>query len=94
MPDHHAQFLIVENQSKLSENKKENQLYCDFQEIEKKNTTSVQLENLNWEAELLLERSSINSSSELLINKVNRLNNFWVPVQKIYNKRKKTLCKS
>ena len=32
---HHVQFLIMENQCNLSKNKKENQLYLDFQEIEK-----------------------------------------------------------
>ena len=36
LSDHHAQFLSMENQPKLSKNKKEDQLYRDFQEIEKK----------------------------------------------------------
>ena len=35
---------------------------------------SEQLENVDWEFELLLERNNINLSSELLINKVI---NFW-----------------
>ena len=36
LSDHHAQSLIIKNQLKLSENKKEDQLYRDFQGIEKK----------------------------------------------------------
>ena len=34
LSDHHAQFLIMENQPNLSENKKEYQLCREFQEIE------------------------------------------------------------
>ena len=38
LSDHHAQFLIMEN---LSETKKEDQLCCDFQEIEKKQNYDI-----------------------------------------------------
>ena len=48
---------------------------------------------MDGESELRLERNNINLSSELLINKVGRLINFWAPLQKIPNKRKKTLNK-
>ena len=94
LSDHHAQFLIMENQRNLSESKRKDQLCCDFQEIGKnKIIISEQLENVNWEYELRLEHNNINLSSELLINKMDRLINFWASLQKISNKRKKTLNK-
>ena len=94
LSDHHAQFLILGNQHNSIENNKEQQLYRDFQEIEKKkDTISEQLENIDWEAELRLERNNVNLSSELLIIKVNKLINFWAPLQKVSNKRKKALNK-
>ena len=84
----------MENQPNIPENKKEDQLYREFQEVEKnKNTTFEQLENVDWETDLRLECNNINLSSELLINKVDRLINFWAPLQKISKKRKKTLNK-
>ena len=46
--DHHVQFLILGNQHNSIENNKEEQLYQDFQEIEKnKDTISAQLENID-----------------------------------------------
>ena len=76
LSNHHAQFLIMENQPNLSESKKEGQLCCDFQEIEKnKIIISKQLQNVDWESELRLECNNINLSSELLINKVDLLIN-------------------
>ena len=94
MSDHHAQFLILGNQHNSIENNKEDQLYRDFQEIEKnKDTIFEQLENIDWEAELGLEHNNVNLSLELLIIKVNRLINLWAPLQKVSNKRKKALNK-
>ena len=85
----------MENQLNLSESKKEDQLCCDFQEIEKKYIyISEQLENVDWESELHLECNNISLSSDLLINKVDRLINFWAPLQKISNEKKKALNKS
>ena len=84
----------MENQRNLSESKRKDQLCRDFQAIGKnKIIISEQLENVNWEYELCLERNNINLSSELLINKVDRLINFWASLQKISIKRKKTLNK-
>ena len=85
LSDHHAQFIIIENQPNLSESKKESPLYRDFQEIA---TGKCGLGM--W---LCLERNNINLSSELLTNKVDRLMNFWASLQKILRKRKKTLNK-
>ena len=95
LSDHHTQFLIIKNQSNLSESKKEDQLSRDFQEIEKnKIIISEQLQNVDWESEFRLECNNISLSSELLINKVDRLIKSWTPLQKISNKRKKALNKS
>ena len=52
---------MLGNQHNSFENNKEDQLYRDFQEIKKnKVTISEQLENIDWEAELRLERSNVN----------------------------------
>ena len=85
----------MENQPNLFESKKEDQLiYREFQEIDKnKITISEQLENVDWESELLSERNNINLSSELSINKADRPINFSAPLQKISKKRKKALNK-
>ena len=72
LSDHHSQFLILGNQHNSIKNNKEDQLYRDFQEIEKnKDTISEQLKNIDCEAELHSERNNVNLSSELLIIKVN-----------------------
>ena len=54
-----------------------------------KDTISEKLQNIDWEAEPHLERNNVNLSSELLITKVNKLINFWAPLQKVSNKREK-----
>ena len=66
LSDHHVQFLMVGNQCNSSENNKEDQLYHSFQEIEKTELCNT---------ELCLECNNFNLSSELLINKVDRLKN-------------------
>ena len=65
LSNHHAQFLILGTAiPRLTAI--EEQLYRDVQEIEKKkDTISEQLENIDWEAELRLERNNVNLSSEL-----------------------------
>ena len=85
----------MKNEPNLSESKKEDQLSCDFQEIEQnKIIIPEQLQNVDWESEFRLECNNISLSSELLINKVDRLIKSWTPLQKISNKRKKALNKS
>ena len=92
LSDHHAKFLILGNQHYSIENNKEDQLHRDFQEIEKnKDTISEQLKNFDWEAELRSGRNNVSLSSELLIIKVDKLINFWAPLQKVSNKRKKAI---
>ena len=56
--DHHAQFLIMKNQPNISENKKEDQLYREFQEIKKLYIISKQLENVDSGSELRLEHGN------------------------------------
>ena len=70
------------------------QMFRDFQEIEKKkNTISSLLENVNWVSELRLNRNDVNLSSGLFLRKVEKLINFWAPFQKVSNKQKKVLNK-
>ena len=77
MSDNHAQFLILRNEHKPLENSKKDQIYWDFQQIEKnKDTAFEQMENIDWEAELPIERNNFNLSLELIIIKFSRLINF------------------
>ena len=78
----------MENQPNLSE-RKEDMSYAMTGKC-----GQCDLENVDWQSELRLEGNNINLSSELLINKVDRLINFWSHFLKISNKRKKTLNKS
>ena len=81
---------MLGNQHYSIENNKEDQLYWDFQEIEKnKDTISEQLKNTDWEAELCSGCNNVNLSPELLIIKVDKQINFWAPIQKVSNKKKK-----
>ena len=73
----------MENQPNLSESKKENQLCHEFQKIgEYKTIISEQLENLDWETELHFECNNINLSSELTVNKAERLIKFLMEERK------------
>ena len=73
----------MENQPNLSESKKEYQLRHEFQKIgENKTIISEQLENMDWETELHLERNNINLSSELTVNKAERLIKFLMKERK------------
>ena len=90
LSDYHAQFLILGNQHNSIENNREDQLYRGFHDIEKNNDTiSEQRENIEWEAELRLERNNVNLSSELLIIKVNKLINSGCLYRKFLIKEKK-----
>ena len=48
---------------------------------------------MDWVSELRLGRNDVNLSSELFLRKVEKLINFWVPLQKVSNKQKKPLTK-
>ena len=65
-----------------------------FQEIEKnKNIISSLLENVDWVTELRLSHNDVDLSSELFLKKVEKLINFWAPLQIVSNKQKKLLNK-
>ena len=94
LSDHHAQLLIMGSQHSPLELDSTEQMFRDFQEIEKKkNTISSLLENVNWVSELRLNRNDVNLSSGLFLRKVEKLINFWAPFQKLSNKQKKVLNK-
>ena len=48
---------------------------------------------MDWVSELRLGRNDVNLSSELFLRKVEKLINFWAPLQKVSNKQKKLLNK-
>ena len=48
---------------------------------------------MGWVSELHLSRNDVNLSSELFLRKVEKLINFWAPLQKVSNKQKKLLNK-
>ena len=94
LSDHHAQFLIMGNQHSPLELDSKEHMFRDFQEIEKnKNIISSLLENVDWVSELRVSRNDVNSSPELFLRKVEKLINFWAPLQKVSNKQKKLLNK-
>ena len=71
LSDHHAQFLIMGNQHTSLEFDSTEQMFQDFQEIEKnKNIISSLLENVDWVTELRLSHNDVDLSSELFLKKV------------------------
>ena len=79
------------NQHILFELGSTEQMFRDFQDIEKnKNIISSLLDNVDWVSELCLSHNDINLSSELFLRKVEKSINFWAPLQKVSNKQKKT----
>ena len=69
-------------------------MFQDFQEIEKnKNIINSLLENVDWVTELRLSHNDVDLSSELFLKKVEKLINFWAPLQIVSNKQKKLLHK-
>ena len=92
LSDHHAQFLIMGNQHSPLELDSKEHMFQDLQEIEKnKNIISSLLENKDWVSKLRLSHNDVNLSSELFLRKVEKLINFWAPLQKVSNKQKKLL---
>ena len=85
LSDHHAQFLIMGNQHSSLEFHSTEQMFCDFQEIAKKEKNRV--------TELHLSRNGVSLSSELFLKKVKKLINFWAPLQTASNKQKNLLNK-
>ena len=62
-------------------------MFQDFQEIEKnKNIINSLLENVDWVTELRLSHNDVDLSSVPFLKKVEKLINFWAPVQLVSNK--------
>ena len=79
------------NQHILFELGSTEQMFRDFQDIEKnKNIISSLLDNVDWVSELCLSHNDVSLSSELFLRKVEKSINFWAPLQKVSNKQKKT----
>ena len=90
----HAQFLTMELQYSSLEVDSTEQMFRDFQEIEKnKNIISSLLESVDWVTELHLSHNDVDSSSELFLKKMEKIINFWATFQKVSNKQKKLLNK-
>ena len=84
LSDHHAHFLLMEFQTKQFGNEK------DFSKIENnKNLVNIHLEGIDWETELQVNHNNADLSSELFLNKIDQLINFWTPLQRASNKKKK-----
>ena len=89
LSDHHAQFLLMVSQTRDIDN--ENNHTCqDFTEIENnKNLISNHLESINWSDELRINRDNVDLSAGRLLKKLHQLINFWAPIQKVSNRKKK-----
>ena len=89
LSDHHAQFLLMEFQTKQMDNEKI-EMFRDFSKIENnKNLVNTHLEGIDWETELQVNHNNADLSSELFLNKIDQLINFWTPLQRASNKKKK-----
>ena len=89
LSDHHAQFLLMKFQTKRMDNEKI-QAFRDFRKIENnKNLINTHLEGIDWATELQVNRNNADLSSELFPKKIEQLINFWAPLQRGSNKKKK-----
>ena len=90
----HGHVLTTELQYSSLEVDSTEQMFRDFQEIEKnKNIISSLLESVDWVTELHLSHDDVDSSSELFLKKMEKIINFWATFQKVSNKQKKLLNK-
>ena len=66
------------------------QIFRDFSKIENnKNLVNAHLEGIDWATELQINRNNADLSSELFLKKIEQLINFWTPLQRVSNKKKK-----
>ena len=71
-------------------NNKKIQIFRDFSKIENnKNLINTHLEGIDWATELQVKSNNANLSSELFLKKIEQLINFWAPLQRVSNKKKK-----
>ena len=79
----------MEFQTKQMDNEKI-QIFRDFSKIENnKNLVNAHLEGIDWATELQINRNNADLSSELFLKKIEQLINFWTPLQRVSNKKKK-----
>ena len=66
------------------------QIFRDFSKIENnKNLINTHLEGIDWTKEQQVNRDNTDLSSELFLKKIEQLINFWTPLQRVSNKKKK-----
>ena len=66
------------------------QMFRDFSKIENnKNLINTHLEGIDWTKEQQVNRDNTDLSSELFLKKIEQLINFWTPLQRGLNKKKK-----
>ena len=66
------------------------QIFRDFSKIENnKNLINTHLERTGWATELQVNLSNADLSSDLFFIKIEQLINFWAPLQRVSNKKKK-----
>ena len=71
-------------------NNKKIQIFRDFSKIENnKNLINTHLEGIDWATELQVKSNNADLSSELFLKKIEQLINFWAPLQRVSNKKKK-----
>ena len=79
----------MEFQTKQMDNEKI-QMFRDFSKIENnENLVNTHLEGIDWATELQVNRNNADLSSELFLKKIEQLINFWTPLQRVSNKKKK-----
>ena len=66
------------------------QIFRDFSKIgNNKNLINTHLECIDWSTELQVNHNNADLSSELFFKKTEQLINFWTPLQRVSNKKKK-----
>ena len=66
------------------------QMFRDFSKIENnKNLINTHLEGIDWATNLQVNCSNADLSLELFLKKIEQLINFWTPLQRGLNKKKK-----
>ena len=81
LSDHHAQFLLMEFQTKRMDNEKI-QIFRDFSNIENiKNLINTHMEGIDLATELQVNRNNADLSLEVFLKKIKQLITFWAPVQ-------------
>ena len=73
LSDHHAQFLLMEFQTKQMDNEKI-QMFRVFSKIENnKNLVNTHLERIDWATKLQVNHNNADLSSELFLKKIEQL---------------------